>query len=103
METQVPIELRTHERAQLEEYVPRLESKLRARDLEDQADTVRDFSFTLDATEEVAGQYASAPADDWESVVQYLNILRDEEGNRVWWLRKKLATRLARRLEEVEE
>lgn len=98
----VPVELRSHEQFQLAEYVPKMEERLRERDLDEQADAVSDFTFTVDATDDVAGQYASAPAEDWEKVIQYLNILRPQEGLRVWWLRKKLAKRLARRLEEME-
>lgn len=98
----VPIELRSHEQKQLAEFIPRIEDSLRDSDLTDQADTVGDFSFTVDHTDEVAGKYASAPAEDWAAVLQYLSILRPDEGLRVWWLQKKLSKRLQARLAEMD-
>lgn len=98
----VPIEMRSHEQEQMETFLPEVEETLRERGLHEQADEIGNFTFTLDATDDVAGQYASAPAEDWEKVVQYLNIIRPNHGLKVWWLRKKLAMRLSERLAEVD-
>lgn len=110
----VPVEIRTHELSQLKSMVPRVVERLRDIDAEtfgDDADELEriytehietvEREFTED--DQTFAAYVSMPADDWRNVVGSLGRLYDEEGLRVWWLRKKLVKRLRKRLEEMED
>jgi hypothetical protein len=94
--------------------VPRAVERLRALDAEtfgDDADELEriyaeyiegvEREFTAD--DQAFAAYVSMPADDWRQVVGSLGRLYDEEGLRVWWLRKKLVKRLRERLEQMED
>lgn len=93
----VPIELRSHEQAQLDEFVPRAADRLEDKGLDEEAQEVRD----VDIIDNQSGTYSAEPTE-WAAIIGALRTLRDEEGLRSWWLRKKLAQRLARRTEEID-
>ena len=101
----VPIDIRTHELNQAHEFIPRIIERLSQVDVEtaqEQADELD--RIYADYIEDVEAPYfLSMPADDWRTLVGALARLRDEEGLRVWWFRKKLVDRLQERLEEMED
>lgn len=92
----VPIELRSHERAQLEDFVPRLRERLEDAGRDDLLDTLD--GFTLDAHDE--GVFNTT--EQWRTVIMELHRLKPEEGLRQWWLRRKLFKRLVDRVEALE-
>lgn len=93
----VPIELRPTEMNQLEEFMPRVEAALSDKGLDDEAEEVSEATII-----NVAGNTYSAEATDWSAIIGGLRTLRDEEGLRSWWLRKKLAGRLSRKVSELD-
>jgi hypothetical protein len=101
-EGNVPIEIRTHEQAQLEEFLPQIQERFRESGLDEQADTIEAFEFHLFETDEVAGSWATASAQQWADILQYLTYARDIDNNRAWWLQQKLGERLQERLDEIE-
>jgi len=112
----VPVKVRTHELNQAHDFIPRVAERLRAIDADpaqEQADELEriyaeriegvepDYSGNTDYIE--FATYLSMPVDEWRTVVGGLARLRDEEGLRVNWLRKKLVQRLTERLEEMDD
>lgn len=95
----VPINLRSHERKQLDEFITRAIDLLEDRGLDEEAEDVREATIIED---EGANTYSAEPSD-WSAVIGSLRILRPEESLRSWWLRKKLAKRLSRRMDEIED
>jgi len=110
---EVTIELRTHERAQLDEFVPRMVERLEAKGLDEEAEDLCavDIIENLDETSpfhETAREsahdpttYSAAPTE-WATIIGALRVLREEEGLRSWWLRKKLARRLSRATDQLD-
>lgn len=95
--TKVPIELRSHERAQLDEFITRVVDILTERGLSNEAEEVEN----VDLIENGNGTFSAEPSE-WATVVGGLRHLRDDEGLRTWWLRSKLAKRLNERISEIE-
>jgi aminopeptidase N len=93
----IPITVRTHEKAQLEDFVPRVEELFRESDLDEQADFLADLELVFE------NDTAYAAPRDWGRLIQHLTRLREEEGLRVWWLQRKLARRLRERVDDVSE
>ena len=104
----VPINVRSHEAEQLQEWTPKVEQTLRSVGRDDEADTIESIydehvsEFETRAHSDTP--YISMDADDWRALVRNLDRIDDDEGkNRVWWLRKKLVSRLRDRMEELED
>jgi len=92
----IPIELRSNEQSQLDEYVPMSAEHLRDIGLDGEADSLDDVSL-IDNED---GTF-SAEATEWSSIIGGLRTLRDSEGVcRINYLRKKLAKRLSSKLED---
>lgn len=91
----IPLELRTQERQQLDEYIPQAIETLRGRGLNDEADDV--VGVTL--IEEEDGR-VSTTVDQWVSLLSSLRVIDD--GLRPWWLRKKLSQRLAKATDTLD-
>lgn len=106
-EINVPVEVRSHELGQLRDWTPTVAANLYdvstdENGLLEEADTIQRIYDEYINT--VEGEYISMPADDWRALVANLDRIEDEEGiNRVYWLRKKLVTRLRDKLDEMED
>lgn len=94
----VPIELRSVEQSQLEEFTPRAADRLENKGLDEEAQEVRDAEIIDNGD----GTY-SAETTEWSALIGALRTLRDGEGLRSWWLRKKLAIRLSSAVEEMKD
>lgn len=107
----VPIKVRTHELKQLHEMVPAARRHCEQAEMDEQADEItRVYDEHIANVEEAAGfdtsfrAHVSMPADDWRTTISSLGrVQRRDEGLRAWWLRKKLASRLRDRLEQLED
>lgn len=95
----LPINLRSNEKRQLDEMIPRAADLFEERELGDEAEELREATIV---EEEETGMYY-ADVDDWRTIVSSLRVLRKEESLRSWWLRKKLAKRLSRKMDELED
>lgn len=98
----VPIEIRPNEMRQLENYTAAVVDHYRERDMDEQADEFAAISMTLEPQED-GWQNGVLEQEEWDMLVTRLNVLRPEEGQRVWWLQKKLSNRLNERLREMED
>lgn len=111
----VPVRVRSNELAQAQNMTPRVVEKLRqvdAESVQERADDLEriyeehiegvehDYRGNTDYIE--FATHLSMPAEDWRTFIGALSRLRDEEGLRVWWLRKKFVNRLEDRLEGME-
>lgn len=109
-ELNVPVEVRSHELEQLHDWTPRIEQRLREVERDDEADSIERLYDEyipnyMDADKRAYSgtPYISMPADDWRTLVRNLDRIYDDEGkNRVWWLRKKLVSRLRDRMDDME-
>lgn len=97
MNVSIPIELASHEVKQLDEFIPRIEERLREIDLEDEADEISDATIV-----EEGGDVFSAKTKEWAAIIGGLRVLRGEESLRSWWLRKKLARRVSEKVAELD-
>lgn len=93
----VPIQLRSHEEAQLESFVPRMVDRLNDMGVEAEAEDIEN----VELIDEGDGTF-SAEVSEWTALLGGMRVLRDEEGLRSWWLRKKLSRRLMRIQEKLE-
>jgi hypothetical protein len=98
----VPIDVRSHELQQVKEMGTSAVERLRSIELDDEADELSRVvdEHILDMPDDA--DTLSMPADDWQTLVRHLHRLRDEEGLRVWWLRRKLYDRLQDKQEALE-
>ena len=103
----VPVETRTHEVAQLHEFVPQMCGDLQEVGLDEAAAEVQRIydehisGVTADDREDESfAAYTSMPADDWQVLVRHMNRLRSDK--RAEWLQMKLVDRLRDRMEEME-
>lgn len=102
----VPVQVRTQELEQLQHYVPRIHILLDGMGQDEEAKEmaaineryVEGVRATYPEGPEFAA-YMSMPSDQWWSVVQGLGRFDD---TRTYWLRKKLASRLRDRLEQMD-
>jgi hypothetical protein len=109
----VPVEVRSHELRQLDKMVPKAADRLREvatenNDLASEADTLDraydEHILDMPATHSMGDGYLSMPADDWRAIIRHLPRIEDNVGvTRVWWLRKKLTSRVRERLAELED
>ena len=92
----VPIELRSHEREQLNEYLPQAKEsyfmgeRYAARD---------DVAVLIEQLSESEGTHVSFTVEQWRTCVSALS--RCEDGLRPWWLQKKVVNRLNERIENL--
>lgn len=94
----VPIELRSHERSQLDDFIPRAVENLEDIGLDEEAEEVDD----VDIIDNEDGTF-SAEAEEWVAIISSLRTIYDDEGVRSWWLRKKLAQRVGRKANELSD
>lgn len=92
----VPITLRPLERTQLDSMVPRVVDRLEELERYDEATKVENAEIHIDE------DTAAAEPLTWATVVGGLEVLRQEDGLRIWWLRKKLSKRLQRKMDEMD-
>lgn len=98
----VPLGLRTHERSQLDTFVDEIIATLRDLGLDDEADDIDDVTLTIEDGHEERGltYTATTTADEWRTLVAGLSNV---EGLKADWLRRKLAKRLAQKVDELRE
>jgi len=94
----VPIAVRSHEVAQLHEFVPEAIDQCRRTEMNDEADQLQ---CVVDEYLEPTDGYISMPADEWRTVVRNVHR-RTDSGLRSQWLQTKLLKRLRDRMEEME-
>lgn len=98
----VPLPLRTHEKNQLDEYVPVMIEETRDLGLGETADELESMTLEIEPAEDIAARHrAFATADEWRKLVSSLQYVSD--GLRPKWLRKKLALRLHTVLDELTD
>lgn len=90
----VPIDLRTHERAQLTEFTEKLVDHFDG--IDDRADDLREVRDRIAEQDDTV----FLTADQWSSLLQPMHD-RLDEGLRTWWLQRKLLGRLQDRQEEI--
>jgi hypothetical protein len=97
----IPIDIRSHEVSQLDEFVPQIVERLRDIATED-----NDLGSEADSIESIYDNAAvsdgmlSMEIDEWRTLLRHLPRLRDDEGLRVWWLQRKMIRRLKDRADE---
>ena len=100
----VPIDLRTHERSQLREFVPLLidgysEHATDKNNFDERVEELMSIRSCIDALKEDERLFLEL--DKWTTLLSSLTRLHNGTFNRSAWLQKKLYRRLEDRLEEL--
>lgn len=93
----VPIELRSHEREQLNEYLPEAEESYFMGERYEERD---DVAVLIEQLSDSSGKHVSFTVEQWRTCVSALS--RVDDGLRPWWLQKKVVNRLNERVEELQ-
>jgi len=100
----VPIDLRTHERSQLREFVPTLidgysEHATEENNFDERVEELEDIQTDVKGLKEDERLFLDS--DKWTTLLSSLTRLHNGTFNRAAWLQKKLHRRLEDRLEEL--
>jgi len=100
----VPIDLRTHERSQLREFVPLLidgysEHATEKNNFDERVEELEDIYTDVEGLN--GDKRLFLESDKWTTLLSSLTRLHNGTFNRAAWLQKKLHRRLEDRLEEL--
>lgn len=104
---EVPVQVRSHEQAQLEEWVPAVREHFEQADLNDQAAAIGAIEGEIlawdgEREDEAFVRTLSLTLENWQELVKGLERVQSEYGrNRVEWLRRKLFKRVRGRVEDL--
>lgn len=98
----IPIDVRTHERKQLREFIPKIVSRyaIRATEDNDMESRADELNRVYEEHIEGMGNALLMPIDDWRTIISELSEIDD--GLRGWWLQRKLIRRLREKSEELQ-
>jgi len=97
----IPIEVRSNETAQMQDYIIELHEKLIAAERDELAEDVGGFAFIGVGDEQ---RKVEAETDAWFTFLRELKRLHDYDGrNRVGYLQSKLSRRVADTISDVTD